>query len=380
MTNHTDWDPRSEGVLNDQRSAYDDMRDRCPVAKSEFLGWSLFRHADVVNVVNDAATFSSASRHLAVPNGMDPPRHTRYRIALDPFFDAERMAEAERYSQMLAREQVREIARGGDTEFISAFATPYPLKVLCACLGWAPEIWDHLRGWNHGNQLASLSRDRDAGRKLARSFTGLVQAELQQRRENPDAALQDMTAALMTTMVSGEVLSDDEIVSILRNWTAGEGTVAAGIGILVCHLAQHRALQEELRNRPERIPDAIMEILRLDGPLVANRRTANRDVTIGDRVIGADEKITLMWIAANRDAAAFDSPDDLYLGRDQSSNLLFGTGIHYCQGAPFAMLQMRIALEEMLSQTGGFEIAPSSQPQRSVYPSNGLRELRIRFS
>jgi hypothetical protein len=33
-----DWDPKSKEVLRDQRAAYDDMRRRCPVAHSEFLG------------------------------------------------------------------------------------------------------------------------------------------------------------------------------------------------------------------------------------------------------------------------------------------------------------------------------------------------------
>ena len=38
-----DWDPRSPAVLQDQLAAYDEMRGRCPVAHSEYLGWSLFR-------------------------------------------------------------------------------------------------------------------------------------------------------------------------------------------------------------------------------------------------------------------------------------------------------------------------------------------------
>ncbi|HZL06098.1 MAG TPA: cytochrome P450, partial [Coriobacteriia bacterium] len=39
--NHpSDWDPRSQAVLEDQIAAYDELRGRCPVAHSEFLGWS----------------------------------------------------------------------------------------------------------------------------------------------------------------------------------------------------------------------------------------------------------------------------------------------------------------------------------------------------
>lgn len=54
-----DWNPRSEAVLEDQQAAYDDMRRRCPVAWSEQLGWSLFRHADVLRVLEDHETFSN---------------------------------------------------------------------------------------------------------------------------------------------------------------------------------------------------------------------------------------------------------------------------------------------------------------------------------
>ena len=35
-----DWDPRSDAVLSNQIKAYDGMRRRCPVAHSDYLGWS----------------------------------------------------------------------------------------------------------------------------------------------------------------------------------------------------------------------------------------------------------------------------------------------------------------------------------------------------
>lgn len=69
-----DWDPRSDTVLSDPIKIYDAMRRHCPVAYSDYLGWSLFRHEDVVRALDDHRTFSSVvSRHLSVPSGMDPP-------------------------------------------------------------------------------------------------------------------------------------------------------------------------------------------------------------------------------------------------------------------------------------------------------------------
>jgi cytochrome P450 len=80
-----DWDPRSETAKNDQIAAYDELRKRCPVAYSEYLSWSVFRHEDVLRILNDHTTFSNAaSSHLSVPNGMDPPEHTEHRRIIEP--------------------------------------------------------------------------------------------------------------------------------------------------------------------------------------------------------------------------------------------------------------------------------------------------------
>ena len=104
MTERTgpDWDPRDPSVLGDQQRAYDEMRARCPVAHSDFLGWSLFAHRDMVEAVRDTVTFSSATKRRAIPNGMDPPEHTVYRQVLDPYFTSERMAAFEPRSREIA--------------------------------------------------------------------------------------------------------------------------------------------------------------------------------------------------------------------------------------------------------------------------------------
>ncbi len=38
-----DWDPRDPSVLRDQVGAYHQVRERCPIAHSEYLGWSVLR-------------------------------------------------------------------------------------------------------------------------------------------------------------------------------------------------------------------------------------------------------------------------------------------------------------------------------------------------
>ncbi len=375
-----DWNPRDDSVLRDQRHAYDEMREKCPVASSEFFGWSLFRHEDIAGVLADPDTYSSASHHRAIPNGMDPLEHTLYRHLLEPFFTAESMDSVEPRFRTIARNLLGKLSAHGDVEFVSEFAEPFSLEAHCAFLGWPPEFWEHLLGWNHGNQQVAFSRDRATGKALALAFAGYVTNALGARRKaGVDPANDDLTAHLMTTIVEDKTLTDDDIVSILRNWTAGQGTVSASLGILVQYLAAHPDVQQRLRTEPALIPAAIEEILRVDGPLVANSRTTTKQVEIEGRTIEAGEKLTLMWIAANRDERMFEDPDQVHLDRDPEGNFLFGSGIHDCLGAPLGRLEMRIAVEELLARTSNVELASTERPERAIYPSNGITELMIRL-
>lgn len=86
-----------------------------------------------------------------------------------------------------------------------------------------------------------------------------------------------------------------------------------------------------------------------------------------------------MWIAANRDPRAFDDPDGVKIERSNEASMVWGQGIHLCQGASLARLEMRVALEELLARTKRFEFAGDA-PRRTAYPSNGLAALPLRVS
>ena len=348
------------------------------MAHSEFMGWSVFRHHDVAAVLAGPETYSSGSRHAVIPNGMDPPAHGRYRDALAPHFGADQMTTVESRCREIAADLLGPMFSGGEAEFMEAFATPFTLKTLCAFLGWPEQLWECLGGWTHGNQQAAFTRDPAAGKALASLFAEHVKANLDAHRASPDG-VDDVTDRLLATSVDGGALDDEQIVSILRNWTAGHGTVAAGLSILVLHLVEQPDLQQRLRSNPSLIPAAIEEILRVDDPLVANRRTTTREVELSGRTIPDGASLTLMWIAANRDPRAFDDPDAIRLDRNTDDGMVWGQGIHLCLGAPLARLEMRVAVEELLSRTKQFELGGEA-PRRTVYPSNGLAALPLRFS
>lgn len=376
-----DWDPRSEAVMCDQRAAYDAMRERCPVAFSDYLQWSVFRHEDVMRVLNDHTAFSSAaSRHLSVPNGMDPPQHTAYRRVIEPYFAPARMQAFEPVCRTIAADLVQALLGRDEVEVIGELGQSFAVRIQCAFLGWPADLHEPLRVWTRKNQEATLAQDREAMNAVAHELAGYVEQLLTARRERGAQAPDDVTTSLLRLEVDGKPLSDKEIVSILRNWTVGEvGTIAASVGILVHFLAREPEHQRELRAQPSLLPAAIDEILRLHGPLVANRRVTTRPVEIGGRKLDAGERLSLIWVSANRDARVFDEPDRFRLDRDPAHNLLYGAGIHVCPGAPLASLELRVLMEELLRRTRRIEPVPDKPPTLAVHPASGFSELRLRI-
>jgi len=376
-----DWDPKSDAVLRDQLAAYDEMRERCPVAYSELLGWSLFRHEDLVRALNDPDTYSNAvSGHRSVPNGTDPPEHTEYRRLIEPYFRTEKMEAFEPRCRAIASNLVRSLLGHGEVEVIGELAQSFAVQVQCAFLGWPADMRQPLRLWMRKNREATLAQDRAAMVEIAREFDGYIDELLGTRRTADAQASQDVTASLLRERVWGRPLRNEEIVSILRNWTVGEiGTISAAVGILVHYFSEHPDLCRRLRAEPSPLPGAIDEVLRIHGPLVANRRITTRPVEIGGRTIGARERISLNWIAANRDGRAFEDAEAFRLDRDPAANLLYGAGIHVCPGAPLARMELRVVMEELLGRTSRLDLVPDKPPTKAVYPASGFATLPMRI-
>ena len=175
------WEPLSEPVLADQRGTYDRMRFECPLARSP-RGVTLFRHADVVAAAADPATFSSAvSAYRMVPNSLDPPEHTAFRAAIDPFFTPERMGILEPHVRKIAHEIVGALPRGATVDAVTEIGYPLAVRAQADWLGWHG-IEDELLAWMAENHAGTRSGDRSPdvrrGHRLrqARPGTGAAAA------------------------------------------------------------------------------------------------------------------------------------------------------------------------------------------------------------
>lgn len=374
-----DWDPRAPDVLADQIAAYDALRRRCPVARSDYLHWSLLRHEDVTRALLDHETFSNAAfTHLTVPNGMDPPEHTAFRRIIEPYFAPEMMAAFEPACRDIAEAIAARLPDRGEIDAIPTVAEDFALRVQCAFMGWPDALHEPLRAWTRRNAEATLARDPAQMAGVALEFDGHIRALLDDRRQAGARAPRDVTTRLMQERADGRPLTDAEIVSIIRNWTVGEvGTITASVGIVLDYLAERPALQDALRAAPADLPAAIDEILRIHAPLIANRRVTTRPVTVCGRRIPAGARVTLIWAAANRDDAAFGDPDAYDPAGNAARNLLYGAGIHVCPGAPLARLELRLVIGALLERTRRIAALPGRAAVRAAYPGSGFTRLPL---
>jgi cytochrome P450 len=378
------WDPRSPDVLDDQIAAFDAMRARCPVAHGADGSWTVFTHGDVVAVLDDPATFSNAvSTHLSVPNGMDGSEHGAYRAMIDRYFLPERVEEFVPACRAIARDLVLGLDRSQVVEVMGALAEPFATRVTCAFMGWPASLQEPLGEWIRANHRATLAQDWDAMAEVARAFDGYIREQIDARRARGDDAGGDVTTRLLRERIDGCPLTDEQIVSIVRNWSVGElGTMAASVGIVIDLLARNPDIQARLRTTDDpSLFDAVTdEALRIHPPLISNRRRTTRPVTLSGTPIPGDARVVVLWASANRDEGVFGDPDRLRLDRDPDANLLYGRGVHACPGAGLARLELRAILAELLRATDGIEPAPEAERSLARYPASGFARLPVRLT
>lgn len=370
-------------IWADQRSAYDTMRAGCPVARHGD-SWLILGHAEVVTAATDPETFSSAvTERRAIPNSLDGAEHAAYRTVVDRFLTPERVAREEPRCRAHAVAIIEGLPRGETVKTIGMVGVPFAVRSQSTWLGWPPELEKELVSWMKENHAATRSGDRSRTAAVAERFDRMIHALLEPRRGVPVTDVTDVTGELMHETVHGRPLTDEEIVSILRNWTAGDlGSLATSVGVIVHFLAASPAVQRQVRalvaaGDTAALEAAVEEILRIDDPFVSNRRRATRDVDLGGERIPAGARVLLNWTAANRDPLVFGDPDRYDPEAHAGANLVFGVGPHVCPGRALTLMELRVITEELLSRTTWIEPAPDRPSVRETPPVGGWARVPV---
>lgn len=314
----------------------------------------------------------------------DGAEHRRLRRlvhkAFTPRMVAQMRGEVERVADELLDDAEAAATGDGELDLLRAYAYPLPAIVIAGMLGVPPEDRDRFKRWS--DDIAALvfggledpsrhSRAREGMRAFVRYMTALVERA---RRDPRD----DLASALVRAHDDDDALTEREVVAtcVLLLFGGHETTtnlIANGLLALLRAPAQ----AELLRADPGLIASAVEEFLRYDGPAKVVVRVAAEELEIGGRTLAAGDRVFLVPLAANRDPAVFDRPDELDITREDNPHLGFGQGLHYCLGASLARLEGGVAIPRVLARFPDLRLAAEQLTWQPVLLSRGLTRLPV---
>lgn len=364
------------GDATNPHGAYAEVRERCPVGRSQIGDLSLVyisRFEDVSWALHHPEYFSSRGDAIElgeqplIPLQLDPPKHTKYRRLVSPQFALTQIKRLEPDLRELVRNRVDSFAQRGQCDFHEEFATPLPTSFFLALVDLPLEDLPMFLRWRDesirpavdpGDFEAAAAVRKRVGEEISDYFRRV----LAERRSHPDDSF---FSRLFESAVDGEPLSDAELLGFSHLLLlAGLDTVTAALDCLFAHLAQNPESRRQLVADESLIPGAVEELLRWETPVTMVVRTVKQPLEIGGIALSAGENVSLVLGAANQDEREFGDPT-VEFKRQPNRHVAFGTGNHFCLGAHLARAELRIAIEEFHRRIPDYRVSAEHQPRFS---------------
>jgi cytochrome P450 len=371
----------STGGRVDPYPLYDQIRDYGPVARVQDNFFVATGHAAIDEILRDPDMLVPDREYSALFGGRlsgsdesvgrsmlrrNPPDHTRMRRLVSGAFTARRLASIQSTVRELAENLAAYLAHltkdGEPVDFMTEFAYPLPIRVICALLGvpaqdqqWFREQASALTVIIEPALLVDDLSEADSARdRLVGYFVDLVE----QRRAEPRDDL--VTALVHAHDTDGSVLSAEELIAnLILLLVAGFETTTNLLGNGLAVLLRRPELADAARANPVGF---VEEVLRYDSPVQLSSRWTREEVAIAGATIPPYGLVLTLLGAGNRDPARFDEPGVFRPDREPNHPLSFGAGAHYCLGAALARMEAQAAFPILLEQLPG--LVPAGEPTR----------------
>ncbi len=362
----------------DVYACYERIRERGPVVASRTGLHALTSHSLCAQVLRDPrfgvelpdGRGVGSDRLTAEAQGplagsfleLDPPDHTRLRRAVAPAFRPKLVRGWADKIAAVAHGLVDRVEGRERFDLLTDIAAPLPIAVISALLGI--EDVDTARFARIGalvgqsldgvTSLGQADRLRAASLELEAMFTRLVAL----RREEPR---DDVISVLAAAQADGTVSAADLTATCGLLLIAGFETTVNLIGNGVAALQADRTRWRALVDDPALAPAAVEETLRWDPPVQVTSRVVHEPLELAGTALPAGSVVLPILAAANRDPAAYRDPSRFDLHREgEPEHLAFGSGIHYCLGAPLARLEGEIALRVLAERLPDLRLLPGA--------------------
>lgn len=282
-----------------------------------------------------------------------PPEHTRIRNVVQKAFTPRRYKVLEPFIRDNVQKLLNRMLERSDqrADLVRDLAHDIPTITILTLFGEDIDQIDQFKEWSNSRGAMTwgdLSNEEQIphAHNLVDYWQKCLSMVEKAHREGGD----NLVADLVKAQEDGADISDHEIASVCYSLLfAGHETtttlISNSLRVLLAHPDQWRKLQED----PKKIPGAVDEVLRYSPSIVAWRRKALKDTTVGGVAIPEGAQLLLVMGSANRDEAVFENGETFDVERSNPrEHLAFGFGIHYCLGNMLAKLQTKITPEETL--------------------------------
>jgi len=373
--------------------AYAQLREEAPVYLDPLTNmYVITRYADIKAICADTATYSNDTRQLAnrdtpakheierllgesgflpvqtlITN--DPPSHALYRTLVDRAFNPRRIREVEPRIMEITRELIEAFPSGKPFDFVDAFATPLPIRMIAEQLGVPSEMAKTFKEWSDATLEQadfSVSPERQIECiKLQIDMFNFFWDSAQKLREKPEDFL---FSDIANAEIEGRPITREELSSILTQiLVAGNETTTTTMAACLHRLATQPELQDEIRGDSAKIRNFCEEILRLEAPIQGLFRRATKAVTLHGVDLPEGAILNLRWGGGNLDPRQFPCPEALDLTRNNSaSHLTFGSGVHFCIGNQLARAELKGGVQQLLEMTRNIRLAKVDQPLEPI--------------
>ena len=325
----------------------------------------VYRHEDIVQMLRDNETFSSAIIISAfgdvlgkqVMLGMDEPEHGRHRALVSKVFSQKALARWEdNLVGKVGNELIDGFARVGKADLVKDFTFPYPTQIIAGLLGLPRDDYPQFQRWSISLLSFTINPERGkaASEALVKYFSPILEARRAERRD-------DLISSLAQAEIDGEKLSDEEIYSFLRLLLpAGVETTYRSLGNLLFALLSHREQFEAVKGDRSLLPQAIEEAVRWDAPLLNITRVTTCETELGGVKIPAGCSVMPMLGAANRQEDRYPEPNEFNIFRAAKGNVGWGHGVHVCLGMHLARMEMRVAMNLLIDRLPNLRFDPEA--------------------
>ena len=360
--------------------------------------WVLSRYADILHVSKNPQLFSSANgitlldappefnEFFSSMIAMDDPRHARLRRIVSAGFTPRMLKRLEDSVQQVATQIVDEVSQRGEVDFVVDVAAALPLKIVCELMGIPPSQYQFVfertnvvLGATDPEYVADtsdiLTAILTAGGDLAAVMNEVAAAK--RGGDGTDLTSQLINADLGEDRLDGADLASFFILLVVAGNETTRNAISWGLKLLTDHPDQRAIWAADFEGVA---PTAVEEIVRLASPVTYMRRTATTDTEIAGHAVAAGDKVTMLYLAANRDEDVFDRPLDFDVRRDPNPHIGFGgPGPHFCLGAHLARREITVMFRELFRRLPDIRSVGEPWLLSSAF-IHGVKHLQAEFT